>query len=63
MKKRTIVLLLALLITASVGLAGCRRQEVIPTVTPAVERQLLPAVNTGSSPLPTPGIDNSPVQP
>lgn len=55
-------LLAVILIAASLGLAGCRRQEITATPTPAA-RQLLPVVGGDSSPLPTPGADNSPVKP
>jgi uncharacterized lipoprotein YajG len=60
--KLQLFLVAVILVAASLGLAGCRRQETTSTPTPAV-KLLLPAVGGGNSPLPTPGVDNSPVKP
>jgi hypothetical protein len=56
------------LVSLALGLGGCRRgTKVKSTPTPAVQatpiQQKLPLIDQGRSPLPTPGGDNSPVQP
>jgi uncharacterized lipoprotein YajG len=68
--KRTMIWIMALLIAASIGLTGCRRQDKTTTPTPTSPaapalQQSLPTVGSGSgvSPLPTPGVGNSPVSP
>jgi hypothetical protein len=48
----TIVLVVAIL-----GLGGCRRQET------TTNKQMLPLSGSGTSPLPTPGVVDSPVAP
>jgi hypothetical protein len=45
------------LIAAVLGLGGCRRQE------STTDQQALPLVGGGSSPLPTPGLTDSPISP
>lgn len=45
------------LLAAVLGLGGCRRQET------TTDQQALPLVGGGSSPLPTPGLSDSPITP
>lgn len=60
--------LVAALVFASLGLAGCRKQDTAGTATPAAEtapkqQQSLPSVGSDVSPLATPGSALSPVKP
>ena len=52
------ILIVAVTLTAAVlGLGGCRRQET------TTNKQALPLVGGENSPLPTPGVADSPVTP
>ena len=52
------ILIVAVTLTAAVlGLGGCRRQET------TTDEQALPLVGGENSPLPTPGVADSPVTP
>jgi len=59
----THILVIAVVALAlSLGLSGCRK-ETRTTPTPAVTTpQVVQTVEPGASPLPTPGVDTSPVQ-
>lgn len=60
-QKLMIAATVLLLMLASSGLSGCRREEKITTTPESKTQQLLP--NVGGSPLPTPGTGLSPVTP
>lgn len=64
MARRTAHILVIAVVTLalSLGLSGCRKETKV-TPTPAVSTpQVMPTVEPGASPLPTPGVDTSPVQ-
>jgi hypothetical protein len=55
-------LILILLLAAVLSLGGCKRQDT-KTSSPPDAKQFIPAVGGGTSPLPTPGVADSPVTP
>lgn len=66
-KKLRISLVLTVLAASALGLGGCRRQDSTPPSTPPAQtapgKQILPKVETGTSPLPAPGTGASPLKP
>ena len=57
MRKIQILIVAFTLAAAVLGLGGCRRQET------TTDKQVLPLVGGENSPLPTPGVADSPVTP
>jgi len=55
--KLHILLVTVMLISLALGLGGCRRQET------TTNKQSLPLMGSENSPLPTPGVADSPVTP
>ena len=57
MRKLQLLIVAVTLTAAVLGLGGCRRQET------TTDKQALPLVGGENSPLPTPGVADSPVTP
>ncbi len=58
LKSKLQILIVTIMLVATVlGLGGCRRQET------TTNKQVLPLVGGENSPLPTPGVADSPVTP
>jgi hypothetical protein len=55
--KLHILIVTLMLISLALGLGGCRREET------KTNKQSLPLVGSENSPLPTPGVADSPVTP
>ena len=56
--KLQILIVTIMLVLTVLGLGGCRRQDTTTT-----NKQSLPLVGSENSPLPTPGVADSPVTP
>lgn len=63
--KRIALLIATVLLISSLGLTGCRQEDTKTPVAPeTTKQQLLPMfAGDDQSPLPTPGTDQSPLQP
>jgi hypothetical protein len=55
--KLSVLTVTIFLIATILGLGGCRREET------TTDQQALPLVGGGNSPLPTPGLTDSPITP
>lgn len=61
-----LLLIVALLLGSSLSLAGCRQDDATATPEPKPKvQQMIPLAGSGaeSSPLPTPGLGQSPLKP